>query len=72
MALQEGDTEITAERDEAREVADAAMRRLASRSEGFEGIHLADPRDPAIATAGVMWLAAEVRAARLDRACEVG
>lgn len=71
MAInQEVETDIVAERDEARRIADAALRQVAHESEGE--VRLLDPRNESTGMAALTWLAAETRAARLDRACEVG
>lgn len=71
MAMNEDvETDIVAERDEARRIADAALRQVAHESAG--GISFLDPRNESTGMAALTWLAAETRAARLDRACEVG
>lgn len=62
--------QLFGERDEAREVADVAMGMLVSRVEPRGEIILADPSIRGRDVLAAIWLAAETRAARLDRACE--
>lgn len=60
-------TSFDVERDEAERTADALMRLCVREVEG--DVFPAEPRDESTRTLATLWLAAEVRATRLERVC---